>query len=120
VTVHSLIARAALAAALAAPFAACSSPEVVEKEQVELKAGAPGGTQNRENPGPSAAQGIAPPGQGSALSDTAGLTSAPGSQGPGGPTQQLSPAAPRPQNANAQTRSQVPDSTAGARRPARP
>jgi hypothetical protein len=104
--------RGALAAALAVALAGCQ-PEVHEGEQLRVDSGAAGGTLNRENTQAGINSSIAPPGQGSALSDTAAgrLPSA----GVSGPTQGLSAAAPGPQNANAQTKAQTADTSAAGR-----
>ena len=108
-TTHPFARRAALAIALCAALGACW-PEVHEGAQGRVDSGAAGGTRNRDNTQAGINSAIAPPGQGSALSDTAAgrLPTA----GVSGPTQGLSKAAPTPQNSNAQTRSQTADTTA--------
>jgi len=109
VTAHTLARRGALATALCVALGACW-PDVHEETQGRVDSGAAGGTLNRDNTQAGINSSIAPPGQGSALSDTAGgrLPSA----GVSGPTQGLSNAAPPPQNSNAQTRSQTADTAA--------
>jgi hypothetical protein len=106
VTIHSIARRTALATTLCLAIGACSSPEVYKGEQEEVDKGAAGGTPNRDNTQAGVGSTIAPPGQGSALSDTTAgrLPSA----GVSGPTQGLSAAAPEPRNANAQTQAQAP------------
>ena len=108
-TAHTLARRGALATALCVALGACW-PDVHEETQGRVDSGAAGGTLNRDNTQAGVNSSIAPPGQGSALSDTAAgrLPSA----GVSGPTQGLSNAAPAPQNSNAQTRSQTADTTA--------
>jgi hypothetical protein len=100
--------RGALAIALSVAVGGCW-PDVQEEAQGKVDSTAAGGTQNRDNTQAGINSTIAPPGQGSALSDTAAgrLPSA----GVSGPTQGLSGAAPDPRNANAQTRSQTADTT---------
>ena len=100
----SLIRRGALAATVCLALGACW-PDVEEQAQGKVDSTAAGGTQNRENTQAGINRDIAPPGQGSALSDTAAgrLPSA----GVSGPTQGLSGSAPSPQNANAQTKAQT-------------
>jgi len=114
VTAHTIARRGAPAAllSLALALGACS-PDVNEEAQQRMNQPAAGGTPNRDNTQAGVNSAIAPPGQGSALSDTAAgrLPSA----GVSGPTQALSGAAPAPQNSNAQTRAQTTDSTAAAR-----
>lgn len=101
--------RGALATTICVALAACW-PDVQEGAQGKVDSTAAGGTQNRSNTQAGINSDIAPPGQGSALSDTAGgrLPSA----GVSGPTQGLSGAAPTPKNSNAQTRAQTADTTA--------
>jgi hypothetical protein len=91
-------------------------PEVHAGEEEKVDKGAAGGTQNRDNTQAGVGSTIAPPGQGSALSDTTAgrLPSA----GVSGPTQGLSGAAPAPRNPNAQTQAQTPGT--GAREQAVP
>ena len=111
-TTHAFVRRAALAAVAVVALGACW-PDVQEESTVKVDSSAVGGTPNRDNTQAGANRDIAPPGQGSALSDTAAgrLPTA----GVSGPTQALSGAAPPPQNANAQTRAQGADSTAASR-----
>ena len=103
--------RGALAALLCGSLGACW-PEVQDGAAGKVGTGAAGATTNRDNTQSGVNSTIAPPGQGSALGDTAAgrLPSA----GVSGPTQGLSSAAPAPSNANAQTRSQTADTTAPA------
>ena len=114
VTAHAIARRGALITALCAALAALGGcwPDVHEQTQGKVDSGAAGGTPNRDNTQAGINSSIAPPGQGSALSDTAAgrLPTA----GVSGPTQGLSNAAPTPQNSNAQTRAQTADTAAPA------
>jgi hypothetical protein len=115
VTANAIIIRRrapAAALSLALVLGACS-PDVHEEAQQKQGQPAAGGTPNRDNTQAGVNSTIAPPGQGSALSDTTAGRLAPA--GVSGPTQALSAAAPTPQNSNAQTRAQTTDSTAAAR-----
>ena len=116
-TAHSLARHGALATALCAALGACW-PDVNDETQAQVDSPAAGGTLNRENTQAGTNSTLAPPGQGSALSDTARgrLPSA----GVSGPTQGLSGAAPAPQNTNAQTTAQPAPNTTGAPAPSTP
>lgn len=113
-TAFTIARRGALALALGVALGACW-PDVHEEAAGKVDSGAAGGTVNRDNTTAGVNRDIAPPGQGSALSDTAAgrLPSA----GVSGPTQGLSGAAPAPQNSNAQTRAQTADTAAGRAAP---
>ena len=115
-TAPSFARRGALASALCAALGACSSPEVNSETQARVDSPAAGGTLNRENTQAGTNSTLAPPGQGSALSDTAQGRLAPA--GVSGPTQGLSKAAPEPRNANARTTAQPATDTAAPGRSA--
>lgn len=100
--------RGALAALVCGSLGACW-PEVQDGAAGKVGTGAAGATRNRDNTQAGINSTIAPPGQGSALGDTAAGRLTPA--GVSGPTQGLSKAAPTPTNANAQTRSPTADST---------
>lgn len=108
VTTLRFVRRGALAALVCGSLGACW-PEVQDGAAAKVGTGAVGGTPNRDNSQAGVNSTIAPPGQGSALGDTAAGRLAPA--GVSGPTQGLSKAAPTPTNANAQTRSPTADST---------
>lgn len=99
---RALSLTAALAVSAAVALGACY-PEV-QKEMI-VDSSAAGGTQNRDNTTTGLYRKIAPPGQGSALSDTASGRPAPA--GVSGPTEALSRAAPEPRNAGTVTRQPV-------------
>lgn len=108
-TAQTLARRGALATTICLALGACW-PDVHESAEGKVDSTAVGGTQNRDNTQTGINSTIAPPGQGSALSDTAAGRLAPAA-GVSGPTQGLSNAAPAPQNSNAQTRAQTADSS---------
>ena len=114
-TAHTPARRAARLAAFCVTFGVALGgcwPEVNGRQQGEVDSTAAGGTANRDNTREGTNSTVAPPGQGSALSDTTAGRLAPA--GVSGPTQALTPAAPGPQNANAQTKAQTPRDSAAS------
>lgn len=107
--------RAATAGSLWLALGACW-PQV-EHEMI-VDSSAAGATQNRGNTTEGLYRKIAPPGQGSTLSDTSQGRTAPA--GVTGPTQALSKTAPEPRNANARTRSPTAADTARRMNPYAP